>query len=92
MKKPHPRKSVNYTKALKTAIHDGDFEGIISNIMLLGVKHNSEHNWQMNPRTFMELCTVLLKFRQEFGSSNDMDELFKVLDGGKSDDDESAAK
>jgi len=80
--KNHKRKSVNYKKALTSSIHNGDFEAIIRNIMLLAVKHNDEQNWKMGPRTFMELCTVLLKFRQEFGSEGDMSEILSVLEGG----------
>jgi len=78
----HKRRSVNYKKALTTSIHNGDFEGIIRNIMLLAVKHNDETQWKMGPRTFMELCQVLLKFRQEFGSETDMSEILSVLEGG----------
>ena len=58
------------------------------NIMLLAVKHNDNNNWKMGPRTFMELCTVLLKFRQEFGSSDEMDQLLSVLEGGKTEDED----
>tara|TARA_Y100000289_G_C3802913_1_gene89914 strand:- start:53 stop:322 length:270 start_codon:yes stop_codon:yes gene_type:complete len=82
--KIHKRRSVNYKKALTGAIHNGDFEGIIKNIMLLAVKHNDEVNWKMGPRTFMELCTVLLKFRQEFGNSDEMEQILQVLEGGQS--------
>lgn len=80
--KIHKRRSVNYKKALTGAIHNGDFEGIIRNIMLLAVKHNDEQTWKMGPRTFMELCQVLLKFRSEFGSEQDMSEILSVLEGG----------
>ena len=52
--------------------------------MLLAVKHNDEVNWKMGPRTFMELCTVLLKFRQEFGNSDEMEQILQVLEGGQS--------
>jgi hypothetical protein len=83
--KIHKKRSVNYQASLKQAIHSGDFEGIIKCVMLLGVKHNTEMNWQMSPRTFMELCTVLLKYRQEFGNNDDMSSLLSVLNGGKSD-------
>ena len=83
--KNHKRRSVNYKKALTSSIHNGDFEGIIRNIMLLAVKHNDEHQWKMGPRTFMELCQVLLKFRQEFGSEQDMSEILSVLEGGSKD-------
>ena len=80
--KIHKRRSVNYKKALTGAIHNGDFEGIIRNIMLLAVKHNDEQTWKMGPRTFMELCQVLLKFRSEFDSEQDMSEILSVLEGG----------
>lgn len=83
----HKRRSINYQKALKQCIHEGNFEGIIKNIMLLAVKHNDEHNWKMNPRTFMELCTVLLKYRQEFGNEDGMAAVLSVLQGGQTEDD-----
>lgn len=87
--KIHKRRSINYQKALKQCIHEGNFEGIIKNIMLLAVKHNDEHNWKMNPRTFMELCTVLLKYRQEFGNDDGMAAVLSVLQGGANEEDES---
>ena len=84
--KINKRRSVNYKKALTQSIHSGDFEGIIRNIMLLAVKHNDEQTWKMGPRTFMELCQVLLKFRSEFGNNEDMDQILKVLEGGQNQD------
>ena len=78
----HKRRSVNYKKALTTSIHNGDFEGIIRNIMLLAVKHNDETQWKMGPRTFMELTQVLLKYRQEFGGEEDMSDILRVINGG----------
>jgi hypothetical protein len=79
------RKSVNYKAGLKKAIHDGDFEQMIKNIMLLGVKANTDESWRMSPRCFMELSQVLLKYKSEFGSDNEMAELLLVLDNSKSD-------
>jgi|TARA_R100000479_G_scaffold18430_1_gene7007 hypothetical protein len=83
--KEHKRRSVNYKAQLKKAIHNGDFEGIVMSIMLLAVKHNDEQDWKAGPRTFMELLQVLAKYRQEFGE-NGMEEVLKVLQGGKDED------
>ena len=81
--KIHKRRSVNYKKALTKSIHEEDFEGIIRSIMLLAVKHNDENTWKCGPRTFMELLQVLVKYRQEFGSDQDMSEILSVLEGGQ---------
>ena len=50
-KKKHKRKSVNYQAALKRAIHGGDFEGVIKNIMLMAVKNNTADDWKCSPRS-----------------------------------------
>jgi hypothetical protein len=84
MSEKQKSKSVNYKSGLKKAIHDGDFEGMIKNIMLLAIKNNTEAHWQMGPRTFMELSQVLLKYRETFGSDTEMSELMLVLDNSKS--------
>ena len=76
-------KSTNYKAALKKSIHSNDFEGVIKNIMLLSVKHNTDGHWQMGGRTFMELMQVLIKYRETFGSDTDMADLMLVLDNSK---------
>ena len=82
-KKAIKRRSTNYNAALKKAIHDGDFEGVIKSIMLLAVKHNEANDWKASPRTFMELLQVLAKYRAEFGSEgDDYGEILRVLEGG----------
>lgn len=84
-KKKHSRKSVNYNSALKKSIHSGDFEGVVKNVMLLAVKNNTSDDWKCSPRTFMELLQVLHKFRSEFGGADQMEDILKVLEGGKDD-------
>ena len=79
--KKHAKKSRTYNAQLKRAIHDGDLEGIIKSVMLLSLKANDLEDWKASPRTFMELCQVLVKYRQEFGSE-DMSEIFRVIEGG----------
>lgn len=84
-KKKHKKKSVNYQAALKRAIHGGDFEGVIKNIMLMAVKNNTADDWKCSPRTFMELLQVLHKYRTEFGDADQMQDILSVLEGGKDD-------
>ena len=81
-KKAHAKKSRTYNAQLKRAIHDGDLEGIIKSVMLLSLKANDLEDWKASPRTFMELCQVLVKYRQEFGTE-DMSEIFRVIEGGE---------
>ena len=81
--KIHQRKSTKYKAALKKSIHNSDFEGMIKNIMLLAIKNNTDSHWQMGPRTFMELCQVMIKYREAFGSDTDMADLMLVLDNSK---------
>jgi hypothetical protein len=82
----HAARSRSYQHQLKRNIHDGDFEGIIKSVMLLAVKANDLEDWKASPRTFMELCQVLLKFRQEFGEgSSEYDEMLRMIQGGKED-------
>jgi len=50
--------------------------------MLLSLKANEIEDWKASPRTFMELCQVLVKYRQEFGGE-DMSEIFRVIEGGE---------
>tara|TARA_R110000744_G_scaffold80558_4_gene158197 strand:+ start:516 stop:788 length:273 start_codon:yes stop_codon:yes gene_type:complete len=76
------RKSLNYKAGLKKAIHSGDLEGVIKSVMLLAVKHNGEGDWKMSPRTFMELCQVLIKYRETFGSDEGFGDILSVLQGG----------
>lgn len=78
------RKSLNYTAGLKKAIHAGDLEGVIKSVMLLAVKHNGEQDWKMSPRTFMELCQVLIKYRETFGDDDGFANILEVLEGGSS--------
>jgi len=78
----HRKKSRTYTAQLKKAIHDGDLEEIIKSVMLLSLKANEIEDWKASPRTFMELCQVLVKYRQEFGGE-DMSEIFRVIEGGE---------
>tara|TARA_R100001244_G_scaffold11845_1_gene13989 strand:+ start:497 stop:766 length:270 start_codon:yes stop_codon:yes gene_type:complete len=80
--KNHAKKSRTYNAQLKKAIHDGDLEGIIKSVMLLSLKANELEDWKASPRTFMELCQVLVKYRQEFGGE-DMSEIFRVIEGGE---------
>ncbi|NBT88450.1 MAG: hypothetical protein EBT51_09130 [Flavobacteriaceae bacterium] len=82
-KKAIARKSLNYTAGLKKAIHSGDLEGVIKSVMLLAVKHNTEQDWRMSPRTFMELCQVLIKYRETFGSDEGFGEILELLEGGQ---------
>ena len=82
-KKKHKKKSVNYQAALKRAIHGGDFEGVIKNIMLMAVKNNTADDWKCSPRTFMELCQVLIKYRETFGSDEGFGEILELLEGGQ---------
>lgn len=82
----HKKRSRSYQNQLRQAVYSGDFEGIIKSVMLLAIKANDIEDWKASPRTFMELCQVLLKFRQEFGEgSEEYDEMLKMIQGGKED-------
>ena len=70
--------NTGYKQRLKKCINDGDFEGIVKNIMLMAVKNNDPEDWKASPRTFMELLQVLAKYRQEFGG-DDMSEILKLV-------------
>ena len=70
--------NVGYKQRLKKCINEGDFEGIVKNIMLMAVKNNDIADWKASPRTFMELLQVLSKYRQEFGNE-DMSEILKLV-------------
>jgi len=76
------RKSLNYKAGLKKAIHAGDLEGVIKSVMLLAVKNNEPNDWKMSPRTFMELCQVLIKYREAFGDEDGFANILEVLEGG----------
>tara|TARA_R100000781_G_scaffold89915_1_gene55455 strand:+ start:173 stop:451 length:279 start_codon:yes stop_codon:yes gene_type:complete len=80
-KKTMKKKSTTYQAKLKKAIHDGDLEQIITSVMLLAVKANDLDDWKASPRTFMELCQVLVKYRQEFGSDGSMEDILRVIGG-----------
>ena len=82
----HKKRSRSYQNQLRQAVYAGDFEGIIKSVMLLAIKANDIEDWKASPRTFMELCQVLLKFRQEFGEgSEEYADLLKMIQGGKED-------
>jgi len=82
-KKAIKRKSLNYTAGLKRAIHDSDLEGVIKSVMLLAVKHNTEADWRMSPRTFMELCQVMIKLKEMgYGNGEEFADILHVLEGG----------
>jgi hypothetical protein len=82
----HKKRSRSYQNQLRQAVYSGDFEGIIKSVMLLAIKANDIEDWKASPRTFMELCQVLLKFRQEFGEgSEEYDEMLRMIQGGKED-------
>jgi len=82
----HKKRSRSYQNQLRQAVYSGDFEGIIKSVMLLAIKANDIEDWKASPRTFMELCQVLLKFRQEFGEgSEEYADLLKMIQGGKED-------
>lgn len=82
----HKKRSRSYQNQLRQAVYSGDFEGIIKSVMLLAIKANDIEDWKASPRTFMELCQVLLKFRQEFGEgSEEYAEMLKMIQGGKED-------
>ena len=83
-KAQHAARSRNYKASLKKAVHNGDFEGVIKSIMLLAIKHNDDTDWKASPRTFMELLSVLTKYRTEFGSTDQYEDILKVLEGGRS--------
>lgn len=84
IKKAVKRKSLNYKAGLKKSIHDGDLEGLIKSVMLLAVKHNTEADWKMSPRTFMEMCQVLIKLKEMgYGNSEEFADILSVLEGGK---------
>ena len=70
--------NTGYKQRLKKCINDGDFEGIVKNIMLMAVKNNDPEDWKASPRTFMELLQVLAKYRQEFGN-DDMADILKLV-------------
>ncbi len=70
--------NTGYKQRLKKCINDGDFEGIVKNIMLMAVKNNEIEDWKASPRTFMELLQVLSKYRAEFGNE-DMSEILKLV-------------
>ena len=82
-KKAIARKSLNYKAGLKRAIHNGDLEGVIKSVMLLAVKNNEDADWKMSPRTFMELCQVLIKYREAFGDDEGFANILEVLEGGQ---------
>ena len=83
----HKKRSRSYQNQLRQAVYSGDFEGIIKSVMLLAIKANDIEDWKASPRTFMELCQVLLKFRQEFGEgSEEYDEMLQLIRGGKSEE------
>jgi transcription initiation factor TFIIIB Brf1 subunit/transcription initiation factor TFIIB len=75
--------SLNYKASLKKAVRGGDFEGVVKNIMLLAIKNNDDTDWKCSPRTFMELLQVLNNYRKEFGSTDQYDDILKVLEGGR---------
>lgn len=75
------KRTIGYKQRLKKCIVDGDFEGIVRNIMLMAVKSNTDEDWKASPRTFMELLQVLAKYRQEFGNE-DMSDILKLVSGG----------
>ena len=70
--------NTGYKQRLKKCINDGDFEGIVKNIMLMAVKNNDPEDSKESPRTFMELLQVLAKYRQEFGN-DDMADILKLV-------------
>tara|TARA_R100000742_G_C4231968_1_gene53344 strand:- start:262 stop:498 length:237 start_codon:yes stop_codon:yes gene_type:complete len=70
--------NTGYKTRLKQCINEGDFEGIVKNIMLMAVKNNEAEDWKASPRTFMELLQVLSKYRSEFGN-DDMKEILKLV-------------
>ena len=70
--------NTGYKQRLKKCINEGDFEGIVKNIMLMAVKNNDPEDWKASPRTFMELLQVLAKYRQEFGN-DDMADILKLV-------------
>ena len=74
--------NTGYKQRLKKCINEGDFEGIVKNIMLMAVKNNDAEDWKASPRTFMELLQVLAKYRQEFGN-DDMSEILKLVNNEK---------
>jgi len=83
----HKKRSRSYQNQLRQAVYAGDFEGIVKSVMLLAIKANDIDDWKASPRTFMELCQVLLKFRQEFGEgSQEYDEMLQLIRGGKSEE------
>jgi hypothetical protein len=79
--KQQNKKSTTYQAKLKKAIHKGDLEEIITSVMLLAVKANDLEDWKASPRTFMELCQVLVKYRQEFGTDDSMEDILRVIGG-----------
>ena len=74
--------NTGYKQRLKKCINEGDFEGIVKNIMLMAVKNNDAEDWTASPRTFMELLQVLAKYRQEFGN-DDMADILKLVNNDK---------
>ncbi len=74
--------NTGYKQRLKKCINEGDFEGIVKNIMLMAVKNNGEDDWKASPRTFMELLQVLSKYRAEFGN-DDMADILKLVNNDK---------
>tara|TARA_R100000781_G_C3978963_1_gene92848 strand:+ start:90 stop:329 length:240 start_codon:yes stop_codon:yes gene_type:complete len=74
--------NTGYRNRLKKCINEGDFEGIVKNIMLMAVKNNEAEDWKASPRTFMELLQVLSKYRQEFGN-DDMADILKLVNNDK---------
>ena len=74
--------NTGYKQRLKKCINEGDFEGIVKNIMLMAVKNNESEDWKASPRTFMELLQVLSKYRAEFGN-DDMADILKLVNNDK---------
>ena len=74
--------NTGYKQRLKKCINEGDFEGIVKNIMLMAVKNNDAEDWKASPRTFMELLQVLAKYSQEFGN-DDRADILKLVNNDK---------